>query len=66
MAGRAGVVDDFAIVRDAGSWSVSGMPVSIVPAPIVGSGLPGLIAASASLLAWGRRKRKAQAIAASV
>jgi hypothetical protein len=33
-----------------------------VPSPTIGAGLPGLIAACAVLLAWWRRKRRAQAV----
>jgi hypothetical protein len=37
--------------------------VSGVPAPMVGSGLPGVLAACVSLLAWWRRRKRSQTVA---
>jgi hypothetical protein len=64
----AGTSDSFKIVRINGgtgnsAGQISAVTVTSVPGPALGAGLPGLIFAGGGLLAWWRRKQRAQALA---
>ena len=51
------VIDDIG-VNPGGTISLVEKQFSQVPGPVVGAGLPGLVAACGGLIAWARRRRK--------
>jgi hypothetical protein len=57
--GNTFTLDDFTFTRS----TIAGDPPHAVPAPAIGAGLPGLIAACGGFVVWWRRKRRAQAVA---
>jgi hypothetical protein len=57
---------DFRFMQNTGQpeYYVSALTYNPVPGPVVGAGLPGLMLASGSFIAWRRTKRKKAAVAA--
>jgi hypothetical protein len=53
----AGILDQGGVAFDDFTFN-SVVPVGEVPGPIVGAGLPGLVAACGGLLAWRRRRKR--------